>query len=234
MKTRGILACLLALGWLAGCSDASKPVATDSDLRGQVVDARGRPVAGAGVVLEYATDPPAGSAYDKPRTAIEFELPETGRVTLWIGSFCDDDTLCVLVDGELPAGQHDVVWNGRDGTGRIQPDGIYRYHVVSAAGEKHALFPLFHLGYRGLPAGAILAPLAVTDARGRFTLGQDCLPLGFTFDDVDETGQPIGTHTFLRTVRVWVCVEEGGVPTAGPTVTVDPETGATVSVTLGD
>lgn len=234
MQIRGILACLLALSWLSGCSDSSKPEATNSDLRGQIVDAFGLPVAGAGVVLEYASDPPAGSAYDKPQTGIEFTLPETGSVSLWISSFCDGDTVRLLAGGELPPGQHTIIWDGKDGEGRILPDGVYRYHLVTVDGEKQVLFPLFHLGYRSLPADAVVAPLVVTDAHGRFALGQGCLPLDFTFGSTNELGEPIGTRTITRAVRVWAWAGEGGALTAGPVVTVDPETGADVTVTVGN
>jgi hypothetical protein len=223
----------LALSWLAGCSDSSKPEATNSDLRGQIVDAFGLPVAGAGVVLEYASDPPAGSAYDKPRTGISFELPSAGAVTLWISSFCDGDTVSLLADGELPSGQHTIIWNGRDSAGRTLPDGVYRYNLVTATGEDHQPFVLFHLGYRNLPEGAVLAPLVVTDARGRFALSQECLPLGFTFDGFDERETPIAACTITRTVRVWVCAGESGALACYPAVTVDPDSGVEVRLTVG-
>lgn len=234
MKTRGMLACLLALSWLAGCSAASKPEAANSDLRGQIVDALGLPVAGAGVVLEYVSDPPAGSVYDKPRTGIAFDLPAAGAVTLWISSFCDGDTVRLLAEGELPSGQHTIFWDGRDDAGRTLPDGVYRYHLVTVAGEVHRPVVLLHLGYRNLPEGAVLAPLVVTDARGRFALSQECLPLGFAFDGCDERGTPIAACTITRTVRVWVCDGERAALACYPAVTVDPDTGAEVRLTVGN
>ena len=36
-----------------------------------------------------------------------------------------------LVDGVLPAGEHSVVWDGRDDTGHAVPSGIYLYKIQS-------------------------------------------------------------------------------------------------------
>jgi hypothetical protein len=105
---------------------------------------------------------------------------------------------------------------------------------VTGDGEDHQPVVLFHPGYRNLPQGAVLAPLVVTDARGRFALSQACLPPGFTFDGFDELGTPIAARTITRTVRVWVCDGESGALACYPAVTVDPDTGAEVRLTVGN
>ncbi len=234
MKLGMILMSLAAVAWLGACSDSTDPEPVDSDLRGQVVDAQGQPVAGATVVLQYEVDPPIGNMYDKPATTIRIDLPPTGPVTLWIGSFCDGDTVRMILDGESPGhGQFEIVWDGKDDADRTMPDGVYRCHLLTTAGESHTPFLLLHLGYQ-LPEAADLAPLAVTDAQGRFTLSQACLPLGFGLDSVDEDGEVIGTNTVTRSVRVWTYDPQSGILDIGPMVTVDPATGAEVTVTIGD
>lgn len=230
MKLGTILMSLAAVACLGACSDSTDPDPIDSDLRGQVVDAQGQPVAGATVVLQYEVDPPLDGMYDKPATNIRIDLPPTGPVTLWVSSFCDGDTVRMLLDGEAP-GPGQISWDGLDDAGRTVPDGVYRFHLVTTEGESHTPSLLLRLGYQ-LPEAATLAPLAVTDAQGGFTLSQACLPFGFTQDDVGS--EPVTTYTVTRSVRVWTYDPLSGLLDMGPRVTIDPVTGAEVAVTIGD
>ena len=63
-----------------------------------------------------------------PRTSIEFTLAAAGRVRLEIfdtrGRLIDR-----LVDEELPAGRHTVVWNGTGPGGRPVASGVYFYRL---------------------------------------------------------------------------------------------------------
>ncbi len=59
-----------------------------------------------------------------PRTTIRFELPGAARVRLTVhdvGGRC----VAVLADGDLPAGAHEAVWDGRDRLGRPAASGLY-------------------------------------------------------------------------------------------------------------
>lgn len=229
MRLGMILVAMTAVAWLGACSDSTDPDPVDSSLRGTVVDALGQPVAGATVVLQYAVDPPIGSPFDKPATQIRLELPESGPVTLWISSYCDGDTVRMLVDGEMPPGQHMIAWDGRDDAGRTLPDGVYRLHLVTVEGQTDSALAMMYFGYQ-LPEAATLVPLAVTDAHGRFALSQGCLPFGFRQDAVDEQGNITGTFTVTRTVRVWAYDPQSGALTSSSALVIDAETGADVTV----
>jgi flagellar hook assembly protein FlgD len=37
----------------------------------------------------------------------------------------------VLVEGEIPAGSHEAVWDGRDASGRAAPSGSYLARLVA-------------------------------------------------------------------------------------------------------
>jgi len=222
------LLALLGTALLAGCSDTTGPQ-PDDDIRGQVVDAQGDPVTDARIVLQFEYPGPVGS--DKPETAIEFGLPESGPVKFWVSSYCDGDTVRMIIDGELPSGVHVARWDGLDDNQRIVPDGVYRYHLITESGEQTAAFPLFHLGYGDLLDEG-LAPHAVVDDQGRFTLDTSCLGFGFTYDILDVYGGPIGTATISRRIRVWAYSETAGTYVASREVTVDPETGIDVELTL--
>lgn len=226
-------AILLILTLLTACSDSTKPEATLGGIRGAVVDAQGQPVAGAAVVLQYAIDPPMAGKQDKIQTMVRFDLPAAGPVSMWLGSFCDDDTVRVLIDGELPAGQHSIIWNGLDDLDRVLPDGVYWSHLVTAEGETRKDLLMLHLGYSELADGGELAPLTLTDERGHFALDQGCLPFGHTFTGTDESGNPTETITVRREVRAWAVDPVTGVPTGSAWLTVDANIGVYVTLTLG-
>jgi hypothetical protein len=232
MSRRTLLIPLLILALLSACSDSTKPDPTRDDIRGQVVDASGQPVADAVVVLQHEIDQPPGGKTDKIRTAIRFDLSEAGPVWMWLASYCDNDTVRLLVAGELPAGQHSVIWDGRDDEGRPLADGVYWVHLVTPEQTTRNDILLLHLGYGDLDAGMVPAPLAVTDAGGYFRLDQACLPFGHSFAGTDELGEPTGTATVTRRVRVWAFNADDGAAGGGAWVTVDADVGAAVTVTL--
>ncbi len=67
-----------------------------------------------------------------PATTIGFSLPAAGPVRLFV---CDvrGRRIRSLVDGTLPAGRHEVVWRGRDESGRSVAAGIYFYRLEAGA-----------------------------------------------------------------------------------------------------
>jgi hypothetical protein len=68
-----------------------------------------------------------------PSTAIEFGLPAACHVRLAIYDVAGQEVR-VLVDDDRPAGDHLVLWDGADGSGRRVPSGVYFCKVV--AGNK--------------------------------------------------------------------------------------------------
>ncbi len=64
-----------------------------------------------------------------PSTDIAFALPEAGKVTLNIYALTGQ-LVATLVDGELPAGDHLLSWNGRNQTGTAVAAGVYLYRIV--------------------------------------------------------------------------------------------------------
>ena len=60
-----------------------------------------------------------------PRTTLAFDLPEaTDRVRLRLYDL-QGRLVANLVDGPLPAGRHDVPWQGTDDAGRTVASGVY-------------------------------------------------------------------------------------------------------------
>ncbi|MEO5988629.1 MAG: FlgD immunoglobulin-like domain containing protein, partial [Candidatus Eisenbacteria bacterium] len=96
------------------------------------------------VQAEVTLDAPAATprllAFARPepnpsrgRTALRFSLPAAGRVVL---ELFDEKGRRVrtLLAGELPAGEHSRVWDGRDDAGSATAPGIY-FARLSAQGE---------------------------------------------------------------------------------------------------
>jgi hypothetical protein len=65
-----------------------------------------------------------------PRTTIRFDLPVAGQAQLSIYDLAGR-LVRVLVEGEIPAGSHEAVWDGRDQSGRSAPSGTYLARLVA-------------------------------------------------------------------------------------------------------
>ena len=65
-----------------------------------------------------------------PSTTIEFELPERCDVSLAVFNVLGQK-LVELVRGEMAAGHHTVVWDGRGDNGEVLPSGVYFYRISS-------------------------------------------------------------------------------------------------------
>jgi hypothetical protein len=65
-----------------------------------------------------------------PRTTIRFDLPVAGQAQLSIYDLAGR-LVRVIVEGEVPAGSHEAVWDGRDAIGRSAPSGSYLARLVA-------------------------------------------------------------------------------------------------------
>jgi hypothetical protein len=68
-----------------------------------------------------------------PETRIQFGLPARGYVRLSVYNMLGQ-VVSVLVNGELPAGTKEVVWNGMDQHGRSMTSGVYFYKLETPQG----------------------------------------------------------------------------------------------------
>jgi hypothetical protein len=65
-----------------------------------------------------------------PGTNIGFEIPQGGNVKLIVFNSLGQQ-ICSLVDQNISAGTHQVIWNGKDSWGKEVPTGIYFYRLTS-------------------------------------------------------------------------------------------------------
>lgn len=92
-----------------------------------------RSVASSSWSLIVPTDVPTAAALElypvypnpfNPRTTIAFALPAAQRARVAIYAL-DGRLVAVLSDARLPAGRHELVWDGVDAHGRTVASGIY-------------------------------------------------------------------------------------------------------------
>ncbi|MBK7048400.1 MAG: hypothetical protein IPH48_18245 [bacterium] len=155
-----VSACLLAF---SACNESTGPVIHPNDIIGRVLDADGRPVANAVIALEHEFEWCPRPA-DKPTLSVRFTMPATCLTQLWITSFCDEDTVRLLVNEALPTGEHWIQWNGLDVVGHQVPDGVYWVHLVTPTENWSQPILMANLGYAGLPEGREVAPQAAVVA----------------------------------------------------------------------
>ena len=63
-----------------------------------------------------------------PVTAIHFDLPDPQRVTITVFA-ADGSRIATLVDANMTAGKHRVIWDGRNDGGRPVASGVYFYRI---------------------------------------------------------------------------------------------------------
>jgi hypothetical protein len=225
---------LLTVGLVvAGCSDDDPVRPTNLPVTGQVIDGSGEVVVGAAVIVTYEL--PVAAAVgnpDKPRTMINFVLPEAGPARLWLTSACEGEVVRTLVDDVVDAGQLSFIWDALDEDGLLVTSGVYQYHLEAGGETTSADLVLLINDYDPAADPALYRRHGVTGDEGRFSIDQKCLPFGYEAVAYDETGAEIGIYTINR--RIQLHVLHGDHPTGvSGWVTVDVATGADVMVTLG-
>ncbi len=70
-----------------------------------------------------------------PKTTIRFALPDEKDVSLEVFDV-NGRKVATLLDGLMDAGEHHVVWNGTDASGRTLPSGLYFYKLNTGTEQR--------------------------------------------------------------------------------------------------
>ncbi len=226
---------------LAACSDSTKPAPAPPMVSGTVTDAAGDPVADAAIVLDLDIVVPTATFADKPRTMINFSLPEPTPYELTITDACDDEVYFTQTDSS--AGSVSVVWDGTDEDGLEVPEGVYRYHLSVPDHETASAEIILARNTDGAVGDFGLATCAVvrqewrvaawTDGNGRYTVARDCWDFGRSIDSTDETGTVIGSVTVASRVRAWAYPADRDYGSPSGWVGFDAIAGARADVQVG-
>lgn len=234
MRDRGAWIAVLVVVTLGApsCGDddpVSGPV--PPSLNGQVLDADGAPVSGAhiGVTFRFAgTDAPSliGSEIPPPdfrgalaqnapnpfssNTRMRFTKAEEGQTRLVVLS-ADRDTAQVIFDGIAVEGVNEVIF-----APTTLPNGNYIGRLESDEGDSTVVFEIDMFLNNDSPSRLETAFRVVTDARGRFEILLEDLPVG---EEVvltnPDSPDPIAMETVLSSIQVCAWTGDGGSPRTG-------------------
>lgn len=148
-------------------------------------------------------------ALARSSVAIPFELGQQSTVSL-VMKDVTGEKVCTLVEGERPAGQHTVIWNGLDDGGMPTPGGWYQ--VTFAAAVAGVVVAADSAGVIKGSFEPDQYTWGVTDAGGRVRLSDRRLVPGFRdLPPVTATNQEqVVVGTFEVTTRTWLSVEGAG------------------------
>ena len=71
-----------------------------------------------------------------PQTAIRFTLPEQVAVTAEVWAVDGSRVVTLLRNRDLPAGENEVRWNGRNANGEHVASGVYLFRLSSSLGAR--------------------------------------------------------------------------------------------------
>lgn len=175
---RNVMTGLAFIGLLVlagGCGEnhpLDPVVPADDGIVGHVVDQDGNPLAGIAVGLVYDFEYP--DRFAKPSTGIGFALPEPGFVRVVVFDLARE-TVRTLADGQMPAGNHNIIWDTRDADGHLVPNGLYLV-LVEFEGSPLSENRLF-INSVG-PDTINQRPNALTDSAGYFRIPRNLIPVG--------------------------------------------------------
>ena len=69
-----------------------------------------------------------------PETRIDFDLPQSGQTRLVVYNILGEKVRN-LIDENLPAGRHSIMWDGHDNRGQAVSSGIYLYRLETKTGQ---------------------------------------------------------------------------------------------------
>jgi flagellar hook assembly protein FlgD len=70
-----------------------------------------------------------------PSTELVFKLPYDGHATLEVFNIVGQ-RVATLVDEQMSAGEHRVIWNAQSDNGQRVPSGMYFYRLVTESGRE--------------------------------------------------------------------------------------------------
>ncbi len=215
-----VMTCLLL-----GCGD--DPVATTDGpptVSGVVTDSAGDPVVGASVTLVFGIDNSGLPDWDKvakrPRTEIQFVLSEAGFIHFEVQNYVGN-TVKVLLDGELAAGEHAVMWDATDENEEPVSPGLYFYEWRIGETEPQRS-PLLY--FEAEPDELVDRAHAVTDSEGRYEIETNLFPIGEMLQTTDESGGDTGMKPISNRVKFYALLRNGSnVSVVSQFAVVDPD-----------
>jgi len=164
-----------------------------------------------------------------PATSIRFKLPVQSKIMVQITDRNSSKVIKTLIDREMNAGQHQVLWDAKDDSGHYVTNNIYSYHLIkdSTIFTKKMLLNMADPQYiKSLNC----IPLATTDSNGKIEISFDNFPI---YEEViwsDASGNLLGNLTIPNTLDLFFIKD--GFENITKKVTLESGKNINLSVTL--
>ena len=244
-----IILILISALW-GSCSNSTEPADVENKLYVQINDTEGNPIEGAGLHFFVQTNPVVGMHITSPgnqfvvvsndtgiipadyylyqnfpnpfnpQTTIRFSLPISGMVTLRILNTGDLSVIKTLVEHDLPAGFHSVIWDGTNEIGEYMTNNIYSYQLQTDGFEETKTLFLNMIDPEHIKS-LNCVPLTRSNSEGRIEYDYDLFPIGEEVLKLDSNGNELGVFTIPDSLQL-VFIKENYKPESKP-VHIDPD-----------
>ena len=214
----------------------------NTTIRGYVYDSSGNPIENAYIFLGYEIINIA-----RPSTTIDFSLPNSGNVNMWVENECDE-IISTIIDNELlEPGYHQETWNAISAEGLTLLDGVYELHLSTDSYTNIIKIVLINFPADNSVEGEISGYdeqicfndngelvceyLALTNSSGFFEFSQNCIALNHEWTATDEVGNELGSQGLGR-IRLFA--DDGQNNGTSNYFEVDLFNGAETNIIIGD
>jgi hypothetical protein len=229
-----LFATLIMMYVLYSCESSSNPDEDDppivpDDSMSYVLDASGRPVAGAKIVYTldvnvYESDtshvildhlPEVTAMNFTDSIEIRYNTEFEDNISIWVENdiWCIEDTIIVIENDRLDSGDYTFYWDKKDSDGKHVTNDAYQIWKSGGNVWESPYYNFYRVIYNYQDASENeIQYLAATDSAGKFDLNEIKLPEYWepVYSESDSTGSSdiIGYRRFSEYVRLWA-VKDG-------------------------
>jgi hypothetical protein len=230
MKSTSIIVIMLVSIFISACSNSTESDRKVNKLYVQISDANGWKIEGVGLHF-YAQINPTFSIQNlnthnllitssdtsvipleyklyqnfpnpfNPQTTIMFSVPISGMATLRLLNIVDLTVVQTLVDRNLPAGVHSVLWDGKNDADEYVTNNIYSYQLQIEGFEDTKSLFLNMIDPEHIKS-LNCVPLAYSNSDGKIDLDYKYFPIGEEVLRVDSNGNELGIFTIPDSLQL--------------------------------
>ena len=231
MKNTAIIVIILGSILISTCNNSTESDSKENKLYVQITDTDGRKIEGVdlhfytqinptlsmhtphsthnllitssdtGVIpLEYKLYQNFPNPFN-PQTTIMFSIPISGMATLRILNNVDLTVVQTLVDRNLPAGVHSVLWDGKNDADEYVTNNIYSYQLQIEGFEDTKSLFLNMIDPEHIKS-LNCVPLGSSNSDGKIELDYKYFPIGEDVLRVDSNGNELGIFTIPDSLQL--------------------------------
>ncbi|NQT97597.1 MAG: hypothetical protein HQ562_07640 [Candidatus Marinimicrobia bacterium] len=164
-----------------------------------------------------------------PFTTINFSLPSSGEASLKIVNRIDSTIVKTLLDRNLPAGLHQVHWDGTNDSGQNVTNNLYLCQLITDEFKETMSLFLYRMYPNDIKTLGCIS-LWNSDSKGKIEMEYDIFPLNEEYTIVTESNVVLGTSTIPDTLQL-VFIKDG-FKTYSTSVSLDTSIPLELSISL--